>query len=66
MAKSVGVEVARQVFTKRTAALEDAPIIAAEGQVTSDLMAPRRSCDSLIARLAPRLKQLHRLRRRLG
>lgn len=65
MAKGVRVDAARVVFAKVTAALEDAALIAAERQATSDLTTARRSCDSLIAHLETCLRQLRRLKRQL-
>ena len=66
MAKGVRVDAARVVFAKVTPALENAVLIAAEGQATSDLTTACRSCDSLIAYLESCLRQLRRLKRQLG
>jgi len=48
-----------------TGALEDATLIAAEGQTAFDLTVARRSCDRLIEVLEACLSRLHRLRRQL-
>jgi hypothetical protein len=60
------IEKARKAFAKVTGALEDATIIAAEGQASPILSAAGQSCDRLIALLETTLAQLQRLRRRLG
>ena len=65
MAKVAHVGTARKAFTDLTGALEDATLIATEGQSTRDLAAARQSCDRLIGRLNACLRQLQRLRRRL-
>jgi hypothetical protein len=53
------------VFAKLTGVLEDATLVAAEGQATPDFAAARQSCDGLIAVLDVSLKQLQQLRRQL-
>jgi hypothetical protein len=60
------IEKARKAFAEVTGALEDATIIAAEGQASPILSAASQSCDRLIALLETTLAQLQRLRRRLG
>jgi len=59
-------ERARTVFADVTGELEDAALVAAEGQTTLDLAATRQSCDRLIAALKACLRRLQWLRRRLG
>ena len=66
MTNAAIIETARRLFADVTAALEDATLIAAEGQAVPDLLAARRSCDRLIKLLKNNLGQLERLRRRLG
>jgi hypothetical protein len=66
MAKAARVEAARMVFAKVTGALEDAALVAAEGQTAVDLAAARQTCDRLLAQMEALLEQLHRLRRRHG
>lgn len=66
MAKAARVEVARMVFAEVTGALEDATLIAAEGQTALDLAATRRTCDRLPAQIEACIKQLHRLRKQFG
>jgi hypothetical protein len=53
-------------LARLTGALEDAALIAAEGQAAPDIMDARQICDRLIAELETCLGRLHRLRRRLG
>lgn len=60
------VETARKVFAEVTGALEDATLVAADGQASSNLSVARHSCDRLIALLETTVAQLQRLRRRLG
>jgi hypothetical protein len=60
------IEKARKAFAEVTGALEDATIIAAEGQASPILSAASQSYDRLIALLETTLAQLQRLRRRLG
>ena len=66
MAEAARVETARKAFAEITGALEDATLVAAEGQATPDLAAARQSCDRLIALLDVCLGRLQRLRRRIG
>jgi len=66
MTEATRVEAARRAFATVTGALEDATIVAAEGQASPNLKAARQSCDRLIAMLVTTLAQLQRLRRRLG
>ena len=66
MAEAVRVETVRRAFAEVTGELEDATLIATEGQATMDLVAARRSCDRLIESLESCNAQLQRLRRRLG
>jgi len=60
------VETAREAFAEVTGVLEDAAVIAAEGQASPKLSAARQSCDRLINVLEACLERLQRLRRRLG
>ncbi len=66
MARALRVETARKALADLTGALEDATLIAAEGQTALDLTVARQSCDQLIEVLEASLTRLHRLRRRLG
>ena len=66
MAKAARVETARVVFAEITGVLEDATLVAAEGQAAPDLAAARQICNRLMAHLGICTEQLHRLRRRLG
>lgn len=66
MARALRVETARTALADLTGALEDATLIAADGQTALDLAAARRSCDRLIEVLEACLSRLHRLRRQLG
>lgn len=66
MARALRVETARAALADLTGALEDATLIAAEGQSALDLAAARQSCDRLIEMLEACLSRLHRLRRQLG
>lgn len=65
MARPLRVESARMALADLTGALEDATLIAAEGQTAFDLTVARRSCDRLIEVLEACLSRLHRLRRQL-
>jgi len=66
MTEATRIEAARRAFAKVTGALEDAALVAAEGQASPNLSAASQSCDRLIALLVTTLAQLQRLRRRLG
>lgn len=66
MTEAVRVDAARQAFAEVTGALEDATLVAAEGQATPNLSAAHHSCDRLIALLETTLARLQHLRRRLG
>ena len=66
MARALHVETVRKAMADLTAALEDATLIAAEGQTALDLTAARQSCNQLIEVLEACLARLHRLRRQLG
>ena len=66
MTEAARVETARKAFANVTGSLEDATIVAAEGQASPDLSAARQSCDRLIALLETTLARLQRLRRRIG
>jgi len=66
MAKAVRVETARKTLAELTGELEDASLIAAEGQTALHLADARRTCDRLIAALEAYLGRLQHLRRRLG
>jgi len=63
MARALSVETARTALANPTGALEDASLIAADGQTALDLAAARQSCDRLIEMLEACLSRLHRLRR---
>ncbi|MBA4174720.1 MAG: hypothetical protein C0511_19220 [Hyphomicrobium sp.] len=66
MVEATRIETAREAFAEVTGALEDAALVAAEGQASPKLPAARQSCDRLIALLEATLARLQRLRRRLG
>ena len=66
MTEATRVDMARKAFAEVTGALEDATVVAAEGQASPNLSAARQSCDRLIAVLETCLARLQRLRRRLG
>ncbi len=66
MARALRVETARKAMADLTGALEDATLVAAEGQTAPDLTVALQSCDQLIEVLEACLARLHRLRRRLG
>lgn len=66
MTEATRVEAARRTFAKVTGALEDATLVAAEGQASPNLSAASQSCDRLIELLDATLAQLQRLRRRIG
>ena len=66
MARAVRVETVRRALAGVTGALEDAALIAAEGQAAHDIIDARQTCDRLIAELETCLGHLHWLRRRLG
>jgi len=66
MAEATRVEMARKAFAKVTGALEDATIVAAEGQASRNRSAPRQSCDRIIGLLETPLEQLQRSCRGLG
>ncbi len=65
MAKAVRVEAARMAFAEVTGALEDASLVAAEGQAALDLAAARQTYVRLLAQIDACIERLHRLRRRL-
>ena len=56
---------ARKAFAELTGALEDATLVAAEGQASPNLSVARQSCDHVIALLETPLARLQRLRKRL-
>ena len=66
MTEATRVEAARRAFAEVTGALENATIVAAEGQASPSLSAARKSCDRLIALQETCLTRLQQLRRRLG
>jgi len=66
MIEATRVEAARRAFADVTGLLEDAAVVAAEGQASPDLSAARQSCDRLITLLETTLARLQQLRRRLG
>ena len=65
MTKPYPVETARRSFAQVTGELEDATLIAAEGQADPSIAAVRETCDDLSVRLKACLVRLERLRRRL-
>lgn len=60
------LKMARKTFADVTASLEDATIVAADGQASPNLPSARQAADRLIALLETILARLQRLRRRLG
>ena len=66
MTKASRVEAARRAFANVTESLEDATVVAAEGQASPNLSAAHQSCDRLIVLLETCLARLQRLRRQLG
>jgi len=66
MIEATRLKMARKSFADATGSLEDATLVAAEGQASPNLSAARQSCDRLIAVLETCLARLQRLRRRLG
>jgi hypothetical protein len=64
MVRSPRVETVQKTFAELTGALEDASLVAAEGQ-TASIADARQIYDRLIAVLEPCLRQLKCLRRRL-
>jgi len=56
----------RKAFADVTGLLEDATIVAAEGQASPNLSSARQSCDRLIVLLEATIARLQRLRRLLG
>lgn len=65
MTDAARVEKARVVFAEVTGTLEDAALVAAEGQAAPDLAAARSTCDRLIPLLEVCLSKLRHLRRRV-
>ena len=63
MTEAMRVEAARRTFAKVTGALEDAAIVAADGQASPNLSAARQACDRLITLLEATIAQLQRLRK---
>ena len=66
MTKPDPAETARRSFAQVTGELEDATLIAAEGQAAPSIAVARDTCDDLSVRLKACLDRLQRLRRRLG
>jgi len=64
MTEATQVETARKAFADVTGSLEDAAVVAAEGQASPNLSAASHSCDRLIVLLKSSLARLQRLRRR--
>lgn len=60
------VDEIRKAFADITAALEDAALVATDGQAVTDLANARLTCDQLIEFLESCLRRSHRLRWRLG
>lgn len=65
MTNSARVETARVVFAEVTGDLEDAALVAAEGQAAADFTAVLQACDRLIPLLEVCLNRLRKLRRRV-
>lgn len=65
MANSARVETARVIFAEVTGALEDAALVAAEGQAAADFTGVRHACDRLIPLLEDCLNRLRKLRRQV-
>ncbi len=65
MAEATRVENVRKALAEVTGTLEDASIIAAEGQGARNLADARQTCDRLISALGPCVARLKLLRRRL-
>ena len=66
MTEATLIKMARKTFADATGSLEDATLVAAEGQASPNLSAARQSCDRLINALEACLARLQQLRRRLG
>lgn len=66
MTKATRAEMARKAFAAVTGALEDATLVAADGQAAPDLTAARQSCDRLTNALEVCLEKLQRSRRQIG
>ncbi len=66
MTETARVDRARKAFAEVTRALEDATLVATDGQASPNLSAAQQSCDRLIALLEATLARLQRLRRRIG
>jgi hypothetical protein len=66
MTEATRVDRARKAFAEVTGALEDATLVATDGQVSPNLSAAQQSCDRLIALLEAIVARLQRLRRRIG
>ena len=66
MTKAARVETARVIFAEITGLLEDATLVAAEGQAASDLATARQTCDRLLGQIDACIEQLHLLRRSLA
>lgn len=65
MSRALRVETARKALADLTGVLEDASLIAVEGQTALDLIVARQTCNRLIEVLEACLARLHRLRRQL-
>jgi len=66
MTEATPVQAARRAFAKVNGSLEDAALVAAEGQASPNLSAAIQLCDCLINALEACLARLQRFRRRLG
>ena len=66
MTEATRLKMALKTFADVTGSLEDATLVAAEGQASPNLSAARQSCDRLIPLLETTLARLQRLRRQLG
>ena len=66
MSRAPHIDEARRFFAGLTATLEDAALVAAEGQGSANIETARRTCERLIEALNSSLSQTQQLRRRLG
>ena len=66
MAKALNIDNAQKAFADITAALEDAALVASEGQAAPDIAAARLMCDRTIRLLGSCLGKAQYLRSRLG
>lgn len=66
MTEATRVAGVREAFAEITRALEDATLVATDGQASSNRSAAQQSCDHLIALVEATLARLQRWRRRIG